>query len=82
MTDRRVLVYIDLAGTPQLVGRLWGGVRKGRESATFEYDKPQRSMSSSMYGRFSASSSNSVFNKPEGFRPARLCAPKAEVANL
>jgi serine/threonine-protein kinase HipA len=38
MTDRHVLVYIDLDGKPQLVGRLWGRVRKGRESATFEYD--------------------------------------------
>src|ERR1700730_10483917 len=32
--------------------------------------KQQRSMSSSMYGRFSASSSNSAFNKPAGFCPA------------
>jgi serine/threonine-protein kinase HipA len=38
MTDRHVLVYIDLDGAPQLVGRLWGRVRKGKESATFEYD--------------------------------------------
>ena len=47
MTDRHVLVYIDLDGRPQLVGRLWGRVRNGRESATFEYDNawlkhPQR----------------------------------------
>jgi serine/threonine-protein kinase HipA len=39
MTNRRVLVSIDLDGTPQLVGRLWGRMRKGRESATFEYDQ-------------------------------------------
>jgi serine/threonine-protein kinase HipA len=39
MTDRHVLVYIDLDGTPQRVGRLWGRIRKGRESATFEYDE-------------------------------------------
>lgn len=38
MTDKRVLVYIDLDGAPQLVGRLWDRMRKGRESATFEYD--------------------------------------------
>ena len=38
MSDRQLLVYVDLQGTPQLVGRLWGRVRKGRESATFEYD--------------------------------------------
>jgi serine/threonine-protein kinase HipA len=37
--DRDVFVYVDLQGTPHLVGRLWGRMRKGRESATFEYDK-------------------------------------------
>jgi serine/threonine-protein kinase HipA len=34
-----VLVYVDLGGVPNLVGRLWSHSRKGRESATFEYDK-------------------------------------------
>ncbi len=33
-----VLVYVDIGGTPHLAGRLWARVRKGRESATFEYD--------------------------------------------
>jgi|HubBroStandDraft_1064217.scaffolds.fasta_scaffold00479_5 serine/threonine-protein kinase HipA len=37
--DKEVFVYVDLQGTPHLVGRLWGRMRKGRESATFEYDK-------------------------------------------
>jgi len=37
--DRGVLVYVDLQGTPHLVGRLWARMRKDRESATFEYDK-------------------------------------------
>jgi serine/threonine-protein kinase HipA len=37
--DREVLVYVDLQGTPHLVGRLWARVRKERENATFEYDK-------------------------------------------
>jgi len=37
--DREALVYVDLEGRPLLVGRLWGRVRKDRESATFEYDK-------------------------------------------
>src|SRR5712692_1881817 len=37
--DREALVYVDLQGTPHLVGRLWARMRKGRESATFEYDK-------------------------------------------
>ena len=37
--DKEVLVYVDLRGTPHLVGRLWARMRKDRESATFEYDK-------------------------------------------
>jgi serine/threonine-protein kinase HipA len=36
--DRGVFVYIDLQGEPILVGRLWSRIRKGRESAAFEYD--------------------------------------------
>lgn len=36
--EAEVLVYVDIAGTPRLAGRLWARVRKGRESATFEYD--------------------------------------------
>ena len=36
--DREALVYVDLNGVPYLVGRLWARVRKGKESATFEYD--------------------------------------------
>lgn len=36
--DREVFVYVDLRGEPILVGRLWAHVRRGRESATFEYD--------------------------------------------
>jgi serine/threonine-protein kinase HipA len=37
--EKEVLVYVDLRAVPQLVGRLWARMRKGRESATFEYDK-------------------------------------------
>ena len=37
--DKEVLVYVDLQGTPCLVGRLWARMRKDRERATFEYDK-------------------------------------------
>jgi len=37
--DRDVLVYVDLQGKPQLVGRLWARLRKDRETATFEYDR-------------------------------------------
>jgi len=36
--ETHVLVYVDIAGVSRLVGRLWARVRKGRESATFEYD--------------------------------------------
>jgi serine/threonine-protein kinase HipA len=37
--DREALVYLDLDGTPNFVGRLWGRARKNKESATFEYDR-------------------------------------------
>ncbi len=36
--ETEVFVYVDIAGEPHLVGRLWARARKGRESATFEYD--------------------------------------------
>lgn len=38
MPEREVVVYIEFGGRPQLVGRLWGHLRGGRESATFAYD--------------------------------------------
>ena len=37
--EKAVFVYLDLQGTPQLVGRLWMRARRDRESATFEYDE-------------------------------------------
>lgn len=37
--DTEVFVYVDLDGVPHLAGRLWARMRKGRDSATFEYDK-------------------------------------------
>jgi serine/threonine-protein kinase HipA len=45
--DREVLVSVDLDGKLYLVGRLWARVRKGKESATFEYapawlEQPER----------------------------------------
>jgi serine/threonine-protein kinase HipA len=36
--ERSVLVYVDLRGTTNVVGRLWGRTRNDKESATFEYD--------------------------------------------
>jgi serine/threonine-protein kinase HipA len=36
--DREVLVYVDLEGVPDRVGRLWARVRKDKETATFQYD--------------------------------------------
>jgi serine/threonine-protein kinase HipA len=38
VTDRMVFVYVDLDGVPHLVGHLWARSRKGKETATFEYD--------------------------------------------
>jgi serine/threonine-protein kinase HipA len=37
--DTQVLVHVDLDGVPRLAGRLWARMRKGRDSAAFEYDK-------------------------------------------
>lgn len=36
--EKETFVYVDLAGAARQVGRLWTRVRRGRESATFEYD--------------------------------------------
>jgi len=36
--EKHVFVYVDLAGVPHLVGRLWARVRKNKEGATFEYN--------------------------------------------
>lgn len=36
--EKETLVYVDLEGASLPAGRLWTRVRKGRESATFEYD--------------------------------------------
>jgi serine/threonine-protein kinase HipA len=38
MMPKDVFVYVDLAGVPHLVGRLWGRVRNNKEGATFEYN--------------------------------------------
>ena len=37
--DTEALVYVDLEGQLVLVGRLWARMRKGRDSASFEYDE-------------------------------------------
>ena len=37
--DRETLVYAALGGEDRLVGRLWSRVRRGRESASFQYDE-------------------------------------------
>jgi serine/threonine-protein kinase HipA len=36
--EREAFVYMDFPDGPVLVGRLWFRIRKGRESASFEYD--------------------------------------------
>jgi serine/threonine-protein kinase HipA len=38
MSDREILVSIDLDGMPHLVGRPWARRNRGRESASFAYD--------------------------------------------
>jgi serine/threonine-protein kinase HipA len=38
MMDTEVLVYADLQGVPTLVGHLWSRLRRGKESASFEYE--------------------------------------------
>ncbi|MFA9478935.1 type II toxin-antitoxin system HipA family toxin [Phycisphaerales bacterium AB-hyl4] len=38
MMDAEALVYVDIQGQPVLAGRLWSRMRKGRNSASFEYD--------------------------------------------
>lgn len=37
--EHRVLVYINIAGEPLFVGRLWSRYQRGRETASFEYDR-------------------------------------------
>lgn len=37
--ETEVLVHVDLDGAPVPVGRLWARIRKGRDSASFEYDE-------------------------------------------
>ena len=37
--ETEALVHVDLDGSPVLVGRLWARMRKGRDSASFEYDE-------------------------------------------
>lgn len=39
MTSKEIHVFINLGGEDITVGKLWGHSRKGRESASFEYDK-------------------------------------------
>jgi len=37
--DTAALVHVDLDGQPILAGRLWARTRRGRDSASFEYDE-------------------------------------------
>src|ERR1700720_3676973 len=37
--DDKTYVYVDIGRAPELVGLLWSRIRKGHESATFEYQK-------------------------------------------
>jgi len=40
--DREVFVYVDTDGSSRLVGRLWTRSRRGRHTASFEYDTAWR----------------------------------------
>jgi hypothetical protein len=51
VTDRRLLVYVDLDGVPDRVGRLWARSRKGKEGASFEYDGRRAETTSSVHER-------------------------------
>jgi len=37
--EKKILVYVDLNGTPHLAGRLWARTRKDQQSTSFEYDQ-------------------------------------------
>jgi serine/threonine-protein kinase HipA len=37
--ERLTEVFVEIHGKPNMVGRLWSRSNKGRESASFEYDK-------------------------------------------
>ena len=37
--EQKIFVFIDLFGDQHLVGQVWLHIRKGRESASFEYDQ-------------------------------------------
>jgi len=39
MTSKEIFVSIDLGAETVLVGKLWGHFRKGRQGASFEYEK-------------------------------------------
>ena len=39
MADRLAYAYADLEGTAHLVGRLYAHNNKGKETATFEYER-------------------------------------------
>jgi hypothetical protein len=37
--ERAIEVFVELDGTSQFAGRLWSRSLKGRENASFEYDR-------------------------------------------
>lgn len=39
MNSREIFVSVSLDGETVPIGKLWGHFRKGRENASFEYDK-------------------------------------------
>jgi len=49
--DREALVYVDLDGTPQLVGRLWARVRKNKEGRHFRIRQNMAGQSGAVLAR-------------------------------
>lgn len=90
MMDNEILTYIDLNGTPILVGHLWVHSKQNRQSISFEYDRtwlkmpnrfaldPALQLSS---GAFHASTEKPLFGAIEDSAPdrwGRLLMQRAE----
>lgn len=78
--ENRILAYIDLNGTPLLVGHLWIHSKQSRQSVSFEYDKAWLNMPSRFSldpalqlseGAFHASLDKPLFGAIEDSAPDR-----------
>ena len=94
--ENEILTYIDLKGSPTLVGHLWIRSKQGRQSVSFEYDKSWLNMPNRFSldpalqlteGAFHASTDKPLFGAIEDSAPdrwGRLLMRRAErkFANL